>query len=61
MCSVAIVIVGVGFQNPAQDVDLSDGTLTKSTEMTDPDSSPFANGDVIVCHGGAGLFDNLAS
>ena len=38
------------------------GTLRKSTEMTDPDSSPFANCRVIVCYGGAGLFDkHLAS
>src|SRR2546430_1145618 len=33
------------------------GTLRKLTEMTDPDPSPFANCHVIVCYGGAGLFD----
>jgi len=39
-----------------------DGTLRKLTEMTDPDPSPFANCHVIVCYGGAGLFDkHLAS
>src|SRR3982074_3857496 len=38
------------------------GTLTKLTEMADPDPSPFANCHVIVCYGGAGLFDkHLAS
>ncbi len=38
------------------------GTLRKLTEMTDPDPSPFANCHVIVCYGGAGLFDkHLAS
>jgi hypothetical protein len=30
--------------------------------VTDPDPSPFANCDAIVCYGGAGLFDkHLAS
>jgi hypothetical protein len=33
------------------------GTLRKLTEMADPDPSPFANCHVIVCYGGAGLFD----
>ena len=38
------------------------GTLRKLTEMADPDPSPFANCHVIVCYGGAGLFDkHLAS
>ena len=38
------------------------GTLRKLTEMTDPDPSPFANCDVVVCYGGANLFDkHLAS
>jgi hypothetical protein len=38
------------------------GTLRKLTEMADPDPSPFANYHVIVCYGGAGLFDkHLAS
>ena len=38
------------------------GTLRKLMEMTDPDPSPFANCHVIVCYGGAGLFDKpLAS
>jgi hypothetical protein len=36
------------------------GTLER--QLTDPDSSPFANCDVVVCHGGANLFDkHLAS
>ena len=38
------------------------GTSRKLTEMTDPDPGPFANCHVIVCYGGAGLFDkHLAS
>src|SRR4030081_896709 len=38
------------------------GTLTKLTEMADPDPSPFAKCHVIVGYGGAGLFDkHLAS
>src|SRR5438876_6765396 len=43
------------------DVGLGD-RHPKLTEMTDPDPSPFANCHVIVCYGGAGLFDkHLAS
>ena len=38
------------------------GTLGKLTEMADPDPGPFANCQIIVRYGGAGLFDkHLAS